>query len=390
MPNSFQGVLSQIPGLAGYLSAQQNDQTNQLGQIRQLGGLQGILAQQQQMQAAQAAQAQEQELRGILSQTGGDPQKAVAALLASGTPKGIQLAAALKGMMPAPPADYTLAPGSQRRGRNNELLAEAPMREQRPPNASNLARLMEERAALPAGDPRIVHYDNAIRKESETARQISPPTIVNNNPAPITPVTIADPSDAAKTIIVDGRLYRGGGIGSPGVIGPGPKMTQAGAADAKTNLAMQGLGADLQKAEDLLTGVTRTSDNQVVKGNLPTGSGLGALYDAAAGFAGLTPAGAAEADSLKTVAARLVGRIPRFEGPQSDKDVALYRQAAGDAGNEKLPRDRRLAAIRTMRELYAGYESGARGRILDGQQRRATDRPGGTPRVINFNDLPGG
>lgn len=39
---------------------------------------------------------------------------------------------------------------------------------------SPLARLQAERAALPPGDPRIATYDNAIRKESETAKQISP------------------------------------------------------------------------------------------------------------------------------------------------------------------------------------------------------------------------
>lgn len=350
------GVLSPVPGLAGYMEAQEFDQQRQGGQLAQAAMLQGILARQQ-------AQQEEQELRGVLSQSGGDPMKAAQALIATGSPKGIELAARLKAMLPPPAAPYTLAPGGQRRGPNNELLAEAPMREPRPQNPSNLSRLMEERDKLPEGDPRRATFDNAIRKESETAKQISP-TVVNNQPAPVTLATIADPSDPAKTIIVDARTYKSGGIGSPGVIGPGPRMTEAGKADAKAKTAMSGLSDDLQKAEDLLTGVVRTSDGQVVKGNMPTGSGLGSLVDSAAGFIGMSPGGAAEAASLKTVAARLVSRVPRFEGPQSDKDVALYKEAAGDAGNEKLPIDRRLAAVRTMREIYSGYENGTKGRLL--------------------------
>lgn len=38
-----------------------------------------------------------------------------------------------------------------------------------PPTPTNLSRLMEERAALPPGDPRIATYDNMIKKETEAA-----------------------------------------------------------------------------------------------------------------------------------------------------------------------------------------------------------------------------
>lgn len=43
MAGSLESVLANVPGLAGYLAAQQNDQQRQMGQIQQLGGLQGIL-----------------------------------------------------------------------------------------------------------------------------------------------------------------------------------------------------------------------------------------------------------------------------------------------------------------------------------------------------------
>jgi hypothetical protein len=97
---------------------------------------------------------------------------------------------------------------------------------------------------------------------------------------------------------------------------------------------------------------------------LPTGSGAGKIYDAVGGFFGASPTGAAEAKELKVVAARLTGRVPRLEGPQSDADRKLYEQAAGQAGDESLPRDQRIAAVRRMRDIYAGYEDGTRGRII--------------------------
>ena len=311
---SLENTLASIPGYGGYLAKRQQNQQAELGELQQASGLMGILKNIQ-------AQQEQQQLKGVLAQAGGDPAKAVVALLQAGTPQSIELASKLKGMMPKPAEPYTL--GNQRRGPNNELLAEAPMR---PQEQSPLARAQAERVAMPENDPRIPAMDNYIRKLSETPKQISP-TVINQ--APVTPVTIQDPNDPNSTIVIDGRTRR--------VLGKGPKMTEAGKIDAKTQLSMTGLGADLQSAEDLLTGITRTSDGQVVKGNLPTGSGIGSVYDAATGFFGASPSGAAEADSLKTVAARLVGRIPRFEGPQSDKDVKLYQQAAGDAGNEKLP-----------------------------------------------------
>jgi hypothetical protein len=50
MANSLSSVLANIPGLAGYEAARQQDQEMQLGQLRQVGGLQAILAQAQKQQ----------------------------------------------------------------------------------------------------------------------------------------------------------------------------------------------------------------------------------------------------------------------------------------------------------------------------------------------------
>jgi hypothetical protein len=52
-------------------------------------------------------------------------------------------------------------------------------------------------------------------------------------PAPGALTTITDPTDPTKTIVVQSGVYRGGGVGSPGVIGAGVKETGAAPLSAK-------------------------------------------------------------------------------------------------------------------------------------------------------------
>ena len=58
---------------------------------------------------------------------------------------------------------------------------------------------------------------------------------------------------------------------------------------------------------------------------------------------------------LKVLGQKLVQQVPRFEGPQSDKDVASYQAAAGDIGNPNRPIGARLAALQTLVELNKKY-----------------------------------
>jgi hypothetical protein len=191
-------------------------------------------------------------------------------------------------------------------------------------------------------------------------------TVANSLKAP-TLTTIAEPGNPANTIVVDARVYKGGGVGSLGVLGSGPKMTEAGKLDAKAAVQMKGVGADLQRAEDILSGVTRNSNGEVVPADAkPTGSGIGALYDKAAGLVGMAPSGANEAAALRTVGAKLTAGMPRFEGPQSNQDVNFYKEMVGKVGDETLPRETRLQALQEAKRIYGEYESGKRGRILGG------------------------
>jgi hypothetical protein len=63
-----------------------------------------------------------------------------------------------------------------------------------------------------------------------------------------------------------------------------------------------------------------------------------------------------QADSkLKVLGQKLVQQVPRFEGPQSDKDVASYQAAAGDIGNANKPIAARLAALQVLVDLNKKY-----------------------------------
>lgn len=118
----------------------------------------------------------------------------------------------------------------------------------------------------------------------------------------------------------------------------------AGESQAKRQATMSGINDILGEAEKIL-----------VNGG-PTASGAGAAIDAVAGFAGVAPAGAAEADQLEAIGGALISKMPRMEGPQSNYDVENYKVMAGRIGDRALPVSRRLAALRTVRQLWAKYE----------------------------------
>jgi hypothetical protein len=89
-----------------------------------------------------------------------------------------------------------------------------------------------------------------------------------------------------------------------------------------------------------------------------TGSGLGAKVDQAANFFGASTKGAEATAKLDTVGGALVMAQPRMEGPQSDKDVALYKAMAGNVADNKLPIQQRAAALDAIEQLARKYQTG--------------------------------
>lgn len=101
-----------------------------------------------------------------------------------------------------------------------------------------------------------------------------------------------------------------------------------------------------------------------------TGSGFGAGVDALAGTFGISPKGAQAIAQLQVLGTKLIQNVPRFEGPQSDRDTQLYRDAAGDVANAKLPRENRIAALKAIIELMKGYDKSGKNDWTYGQQRK--------------------
>lgn len=94
--------------------------------------------------------------------------------------------------------------------------------------------------------------------------------------------------------------------------------------------------------------------------DVATGSGIGAVRDVALGVVGQSTEAGEAAAQLKAIGGLLVSKMPRMEGPQSNYDVQLYREMAGQIGDPTVPNDVRKAALETIRSLnekYAGEQS---------------------------------
>jgi hypothetical protein len=146
-------------------------------------------------------------------------------------------------------------------------------------------------------------------------------------------------TDAAGNVTQFNRF--GEVIGKPGAVGK-PSATFE-----KTKAVQAQQAKDLTLLTKELEGITK-------EGGLidqSTGSGAGRLIDAAAGFAGQATPGAVAIAKLKPIADMALKMVPRFEGPQSDKDTLSYREAAGQLADPSIPTATRKAAGRELMRL---------------------------------------
>jgi hypothetical protein len=99
--------------------------------------------------------------------------------------------------------------------------------------------------------------------------------------------------------------------------------------------------------------------------DVATGSTVGAGVDAVSKFFGKPTGGAEAISKLKVLQAGLMTSMPRMEGPQSDRDVQLYRDASGQIGDPTVPADIKKAALQTIRQIQQKYvERAAGGGVL--------------------------
>jgi hypothetical protein len=128
-----------------------------------------------------------------------------------------------------------------------------------------------------------------------------------------------------------------------------------------------------------------------------TGSWVGRGMDMLAAAFGASTEGAISGAKLKALEGMLISKMPKMSGPQSDKDVETYRQMAGKIGDATTPREERLAALDTVREIqerYAGMAPNSSRPKPSGLPSKP--RPAGAPaapaagggQVLDWNALP--
>ena len=112
-----------------------------------------------------------------------------------------------------------------------------------------------------------------------------------------------------------------------------------------------------------------------------TGSYLGAGADLLANTVGISTEGAKATAQLKTLSGQMVAAMPKMSGPQSDKDVAMYKDMAGNLSDPTIPIETRLAALETIEKLNEKYKVLNSGGI---SATIAKPSSGGKPNAIDF------
>jgi hypothetical protein len=98
-----------------------------------------------------------------------------------------------------------------------------------------------------------------------------------------------------------------------------------------------------------------------------------------------------EADAkLKVLGGALTAKQPRFEGPQSNIDVAFYKQMAGDLDNPNLPIEARLETLKTMVGLQKKYFPSGEWDTISTTLNDAGKVSLGPKKEVDFNSLPSG
>ena len=134
-------------------------------------------------------------------------------------------------------------------------------------------------------------------------------------------------------------------VGHKSAVAGGQEQAKA---DVKIRAEYAAKGVKSKQALDSLVGVEGLIDES-------TGSWGGAALDILSAAFGHAPKGAIAVGKLRVLQANLMLSQPRMEGPQSDKDVTLYKEAAGQIGDPAVPNAIKRAAVETIRTLHRKY-----------------------------------
>lgn len=129
----------------------------------------------------------------------------------------------------------------------------------------------------------------------------------------------------------------------------------------------------LQRSNDA-TAVMELTDEAAPLLEKAPGSYIGAaLNQAGRAFGANSEATNAQAQ-LDVLAGSLIAKMPKMSGPQSDKDVALYKAMAGNLNDPTLPEEAKKAAMDTLRKINQKYATGYQGGQQGGAAVQAIDQ----------------
>jgi hypothetical protein len=134
------------------------------------------------------------------------------------------------------------------------------------------------------------------------------------------------------------------GAVTPSTLGGAPVKGKPSAFAEKTAAQREQMGKDLGFAITQLGDITK-------EGGLidqSTGSGAGRLVDIGARFVGKAMPGDIAIGQIAPIADLVLKMVPRFEGPQSNKDTQSYKEAAGQLADASLPPKIRKEAGKTV------------------------------------------
>lgn len=159
--------------------------------------------------------------------------------------------------------------------------------------------------------------------------------------------------------------------------------------EAEAKAAAERAGKQAGRTTDATDTLDLLTQAESLLRNGATGGLLAAGGDLAAAVFNRSTQGAQATASLQTIAGQLTSKMPRMEGPQSNVDVKLYQQMAGDLSNDTLPVQTRIAALQQLRQLQQKYTSdeGPAGNA-NPSTRRTITRSGiyNGRRVIQYSD----
>lgn len=173
-------------------------------------------------------------------------------------------------------------------------------------------------------------------QQGQFAQQRSMAQLAAGLRQPAAPIQVTDAAGNVKLVDQRGNLIKD--LGSVGK--PSAGFEKAGAAKKKITTDLDTAISELDKA---------TADGGLI--DKSTGSGAGALVDTAASFFGKATPGSIAVGQMKPIFDLVLKMVPRFEGPQSDKDTASYKEAAGELANPNAPNERKKAAGKEILRL---------------------------------------